>query len=491
MNFLRNILKKKILINILLITLCFFTITDVKAETDYYDGNGNLFRLVFDDTPLRYFVKNDFAIVYDDIVRSKTSAKFTKTNNGNEFVSAYRAEKELYITMYETTESYQQNNNIKYVVNISPDITASTIDYGINWLNKTVFLNAQNLFTNKGRNKKTTNTGIDQLEKAEIASTESSYQDYGWTQEAYGGLLLAVDKEGNVERIVNLTENYYNLMVEIRDNARKNIFYSSTNVYDKNGKILISKDEFNKRIITSNYSLTCDDENAYIYDLHFDITDLKTNDNVVISYNNDSILLNETLTEQKSIFSIENAKTGNYNVKVYDESSELIHENNFNIEIERNINVDYSLGCDEDNPFFYNIYFNIKGLVKNDKVIIKKDNIKIKESLINWDTTGEEIIDIQNAESGKYLIIIYNEDNEEIYQKEFDIIVDQVFFTEDDTAVSLIDKIKEYLKSFKNNLKIFYEGFESIFNSLNFELKAGIFIIITIFIIVYIIKIIL
>lgn len=391
MIFLKNILKKKILINVLLITLCFFGITNVKAETDYYDGNGNLFRLVFDDTPLRYFVKNDFAIVYDDLVRSKAAAKFTKTYNGNELISAYRAENELYITMYETTETYQQNNNIKYVVNIYPDFTGGTAEKAIYWYEKKVWLNTNKLFTYKGRSQYTTNTGIDQIDKVEADyKKESSYMDKGWTQESYGGLLLAVDKEGNVERIINLTENYNSLMVEVRDNARKNIFYSSTNVYNTNEKILYYKEYFDTRIITSNYSLTCDENNPFIYDLHFNISGLKANDKVVITYNDDSIVLNEILTEEKSSFSIENVESGKYNIKVYDESDELIHEN------------------------------------------------------------------------------------------EFDIVVDSITIEDEDDTISLIAKIKDSLNNFRSSLDFLYQGWNTVYNELNREMKTGILVIISI-----------
>lgn len=363
-------MNKKLLIFLSMICI-FFYVDDVKAETDYYDDNGNLFRLVFDNTPLRNFVKNDFAIVYDDIVSSKTAAKFTKTNNGNELVSAYLAENELYITMYETTETYQQNNNIKYVVNIYPDFTGGTAEKGRYWYYKHVWLNTSKLFTYKGRSKYTTNTGLNQIDLVYgNGNKESSYNDKGWTQESYGGLLLAVDKEGNVERIINLTENYNSLMVEVRDNARKNIFYSSTNVYDTNEKILYNKEYFDTRIITSNYSLTCDDENPYIYDLHFDISDLKANDNVVISYNDDSILLNETLTEDKNSFLIENAKTGNYNVKVYDDSGELIHENSFYIKVDSDVQIDVS---DED------ININSDDDVST---ILNKNNIFLNKALV-------------------------------------------------------------------------------------------------------------
>jgi hypothetical protein len=488
------------LINVLLLSLCFFGITDVKAETDYYDDEGNLFRLVFDDTPLRNFVKTDFAIVYDDLdYQGKTIARFDSTSQSGtyQYSAGYAIENELIILIFETSEKWQQTRNEKYIVNVLPDYIGGSNNavYPCIFFDQVIYKDEDNLNKIRAFAKKYTHTkgfGTDLLNFRVDSNTSTNLNGVWRTAVDNYGVLLSVDKNGNWQRLTDLYNTNRTLYSEISGNAEKNVIYSSKDIYSYRTKeLLISKEEFETRTITSNYSLTCHEENPYIYDLHFDINDLKANEKVVITYNDDSIVINETLTEQKNSFSIENAKTGNYNVKVYDENNELIHENDFEIEIERNINIDYSLGCDEDNPFFYNIYFNIKGLVKDDKVVIKKDNIKIKESLINWDTIGEEIIDIQGAESGKYLVIIYNKDNEEIYQKEFDIIVDQIFFTEDDTALTLIDKIKNYLKAFKDNLKIFYEGFESIFNSLNFELKTGIFIIITIFIIVYIIKIVL
>ena len=37
---------------------------EVKAETNYFDENGVMYRLIFDDTSLKNFVKRDFALYY-------------------------------------------------------------------------------------------------------------------------------------------------------------------------------------------------------------------------------------------------------------------------------------------------------------------------------------------------------------------------------------------------------------------------------------------
>ncbi|MBQ2407993.1 MAG: hypothetical protein II309_01050 [Bacilli bacterium] len=398
----------KILKNKLLFIFCFIflMIPNVKAETEYYDDEGNPFRLVFDDTSLKTFVKNDFAIVYDDLVDGKTAAKFTKTNNGNELVSAYDYREELYITIYETTETYQLNNNIKYVVNVHPSATAGTNEYGRHWYWKRLMKDTNKQFTYKGQVATTSTKGLNQLNFSKLGSGGSIYVGNGWTQEAYGGLLLAVDKQGNVERIINLFENYNSLMIDLRDNAINNIFYSSTDVYDSNAyKVIIKKEEFlPKRDIP----------NAY-----------------------------------------------------------------------------YSLGCEENNPFIYNIYFNIENLEINDNVKIYKEDKLLKDIKYVYDPEETEIIMIENAESGYYKIDVVDENNELLYSATFHINVEiGDIFDENDTPVSLLDKIKMYLKGFKNNIKMFYEGFENFFSSLNFELRTGIFIITTIFIIVYIIKII-
>lgn len=374
--FLRLMIMNKKLLIFLSMLCIFFYVDDVKAETDYYDDEGNLFRLVFDDTPLRNFVKNDFAIVYDDVDnRGYTIALFEKSYKGYIQYSGYKIENDLLITIYETTQNYQNTTNIKYVVNITPEMVtanSSSIMLPKNYIDNYVVKLSTGYYTiysSEYRNK-SSGSGLSNL-NLEMASY-SSFKNYniGWTQEPYGGLLLTIDTEGNVQRIFDLNNNYNDLMVEIRDNARKNIFYSSHDIYDENKNLIIQKEEFETRTITSNYSLTCDEDNSYIYDLHFDISNLKANDNVVISYNNNSILLNETLTEEKNSFSIENAKTGNYNIKVYDDSGDLIHENSFYIKVDSDVQIDVS---DED------ININSDDDVST---ILNKNNIFLNKALV-------------------------------------------------------------------------------------------------------------
>lgn len=374
--FLRLMIMNKKLLIFLSMLCIFFYVDDVKAETNYYTDDGYMFRLVFDDTPLRNFVKRDFAFVYDDKDNRKhTIALFEKNYKNYKIYAGYKLENDLLITIYETREAYQNSTNIKYVVNITPELmvgTSSSIMLPKNYNDNYVVLGDDGKYTiYSGTYWSTSNgSGLDFLNLEAASYTRYNNYNVGWTQESYGGVTLIVDTEGNVQRIVNIFDNYNDLVVEIRDYARTNIFYSSHDIYDKNKNLITPKEEFETRNITSNYSLTCDEENPYIYDLNFNISDLKTNDNVVISYNSNSILLNETLTEQKNSFSIENAKTGNYHIKVYDDSGELIHENSFYIKVDSDVQIDVS---DED------ININSDDDVST---ILNKNNIFLNKALV-------------------------------------------------------------------------------------------------------------
>lgn len=190
-----------------------------------------------------------------------------------------------------------------------------------------------------------------------------------------------------------------------------------------------------------------------------------------------------------------------YNVKIIQTNMEVLDSNYNQVEFDeyketkptRNIpTANYSLGCDENNPFIYNIYFNIENLEKNDNVKIYKKDKLLKDIKYVYEPNKTETITIENAETSYYKIDVYDENNELLYSATFHINVEiGDIFDENDTPVTLLDKIKMYLKGFKNNINMFYKGFENFFSSLNFELRTGIFIITTIFIIVYIIKIIL
>lgn len=337
-------MNKKLLIFLTMLCI-FFYVDDVKAETEYYDDEGNPFRLIFDETPLRNFVKNDFALTYNHTNTSnQLLAVISRQDGSYTSWAGYVYTQPLMIQIYETSTEYQNSTNIKYIVNVTPDVTvASSTNYGSrnNFIGNMVTKKNDGYYTIKGKKYKTSIAGLNYLIYGKIGDSGDGIIEYGWTQESYGGLLLTVDTEGNVQRIINVHNNS-SLTTEANNNARKNLIYTSTDVYNNGGSVIIPKEEFETRNITSNYSLTCDEENPYIYDLHFNISDLKTNDNVVISYNDNSILLNETLTEQKNSFFIENAKTGNYNIKVYDDSGELIHENSFYIKVDSDVQIDVS-----------------------------------------------------------------------------------------------------------------------------------------------------
>lgn len=414
MIFLKNILKQKILNKkyLLLFALSFFTL-NISSVNAYYDDDGDYYTLLFENTPLRTFVTRDFALNYkyrdyldstDIAIIESTSASGTYTHR-----KAFDKNKEITKVIYQIPDSLKNTYGYQYVMYVFPDyVTGSknAIDPAI-IENKILIrsVTGQHLVYQKETRIRYRNNYSDaydmlnfdknSLPDSELMIVELS--NTGLSPNGNAVLIIAVKTDGEIEvfsDIQNRTSQRWLYTAMYNNDAStpsKYLIYSSVDVYDLNtGELLVPKEEFEIRSITSNYTLTCDEDNPFIYDLHFNISNLKANDNVVITYNDNSILLNETLNEEKNIFSIENAETGNYNIKVYDENNELIHEN------------------------------------------------------------------------------------------EFDIVVDSITIDNEDDTISLIGKIKDSLNNFRRSLDFLYQGWNTVYNELNHEMKTGILVIISI-----------
>lgn len=384
-------MNKKLLIFLSMICI-FFYVEDVKAETGYYDDDGNYYTLLFENTPLRTFVTRDFALNYKyrDYTDSTDIAIIESTSNSGTYTyrKGFDKNKELLKVIYQIPDNLKNTYGYQYVMYVYPDYATGNrgaivpqilenkklrrLDSGQHVVyqkqtylrNHTLVDDVYNML-NYDINNYEGNISINEITSTGIAPTGNAE------------LIIAVKTDGQIEvfsDLVNRTSQkwLYTAMRKSDGTAPSNyLIYSSVDVYDSNGEnVIIPKEEFEERTITSNYSLTCDEDNPFIYNLHFDISDLKTNDKVVITYNEDSILLNETLTEEKNSFTIENGKTGNYNIKVYDDSGELIHENSFYIKVDSDVQIDVS---DED------ININSDDDVST---ILNKNNIFLNKALV-------------------------------------------------------------------------------------------------------------
>ena len=123
--------NKKKYIKICALTILFMiTISvnaEVKAETNYFDNNGVMYRLIFDDTPLKNFVKRDFALYYDKKdLQNEDIAELTATSKSGTYTysNGFAKNKNLKMVIFETSESWQQNNNSKYIAIVIPDYIA-------------------------------------------------------------------------------------------------------------------------------------------------------------------------------------------------------------------------------------------------------------------------------------------------------------------------------------------------------------------------------
>lgn len=415
MIFLKNILKQKILNKkYLLLFASSFFLMGISSADAYYDDDGNYYTLLFENTPLRTFVTRDFALNYkyrdyldstDIAIIESTSASGTYT-----YRKAFDKNKEITKVIYQIPDSLKNTYGYQYVMYVYPDYVSGSK----NATNPTIIENkilkrsvsGQHLVYQKEtriryRNNYSDaydmlNFDINSLSDSELQIVELS--NTGLSPNGNTVLIIAVKTDGEIEvfsDIQNRTSQkwLHTAMYNSDDSTpSKYLIYSSVDVYDLNtGELLIPKEEFEIRSITSNYTLT----------------------------------------------------------------------------------------CDENNPFIYNIQIMVQKLKNNDNVKIYKDNILIKDDIME-DPEENEYIQINDAESGLYKIEIYDENNELIHENEFDIVVDSITIDNEDDTISLIGKIKDSLNNFRRSLDFLYQGWNTVYNELNREMKTGILVIISI-----------
>ena len=345
MNFLKNSLKQMILNRkyLLIFALSFF-ILNISSVNAYYNEDGREFRLVFENTPLRNFVKRDFAITYQyyDNLKETLIAHFTDTSKSGTYTyeKGFDKREELFIVIYETSQEYQNQYNVKYVAIVEADYVAGNTNsiYPTIYKNKKLVRNLETgkhaLYADRyqdrtGFNPDKLNFDINNSNVLKTLFTSNgAYVDSG-------GLIIKVKTDGEIERINDISNRASHLVTEINNNACKNVIYSSVDIIDRDGNILVEKEEFQARKVTSNYSLGCDEKNPFIYNLYFYLTDLKLNEKIKI-YKDNKLIKEEEVKEELTeyITSIYDALSGTYKIEVYDIENNLIHINEFNLKVD-------------------------------------------------------------------------------------------------------------------------------------------------------------
>ena len=220
-------------------------IVNVSAETDHYDENNVMYRLIFDDTQLKDFVNRDFALYYNaKDMQNKDIAKLTSQSGSYNYSIGFAKEKKLNILIYETSKTWQQNRNEKYIAIILPDYYSGTGTSATIHENVKAVKNDDLGYLFKGdryikfiSNENYLNFNKNEYDRAIL---------YNYLAD-YGGdvvLIIAVDKEGNVSRKNNLYDTDKNLYNEIA-NSTSNLIYSSVDVYNDEGtEIIKPKEDF-------------------------------------------------------------------------------------------------------------------------------------------------------------------------------------------------------------------------------------------------------
>lgn len=345
MNFLKNSLKKKILNRkyLLIFALSFFML-NISSVNAYYNEDGKEFRLVFENTPLRSFVKRDFAITYQfyDNLKETLIAHFTDTSKSGTYTyeKGFDKREDLFVVIYETSQEYQNQYGVKYVAIVEADYVAGNTNaiYPTIYKNKKLVkyldtgkhaLFADRYQDRNGFDPKKLNFNINNSNVLKTLFTSNgAYMDSG-------GLIIKVKTDGEIERVNDIASREPHLVTEINNNACKNVIYSSVDIIDREGNILIEKEEFQSRKVTSNYSLGCDEKNPFIYNLYFYITDLKLNEKIKI-YKDNEIIKTEQVKEELNeyITNIYDAKSGKYKIEIYDIDNNLIHTNEFDLVVD-------------------------------------------------------------------------------------------------------------------------------------------------------------
>lgn len=361
----------KIFALILFCTISLSVNANVKAETNYYDENNVMYRLIFDDTQLKDFVKSDFALYYNEKdLQNEDIAKLTATSKSGTYTYAngFAKNKDLKIIIFETSEAWQQNNNQKYIVYVLPDYVSgnyNSVDARIN----------ENVIVKKGdtykyfwfdgdRYYKDREFGLDKLNFNKNDSNVKMKSGIGLNGiNGNTELLIIVNKDGTIRRWNDLDAYDNNLYLEIRDNARYNLIYSSLDVYNQQGtEIVKPKEDFETRNITYTYEKI---KNNEIYDIEFYVKGLKKGDKIFLgNYDPD----NEKYLQQFNIIS----NTENPNARfIFNDISKnaridiLIKDEKDNILISESVNIDIDIFEDLKNGNINDFFTYVKNFINN------------------------------------------------------------------------------------------------------------------------------
>lgn len=277
---------------ILLFALSFF-ILGISPVNAYYDDNGNEYRLVFEKTPLRNFVNRDFAITYqnNDYLKETIIAKFIDTSKSGTYTynKGFDKREDLFVIIYETSQEYQNQYNVKYVAIVEADFIAGNTNaiYPTIYKNKKLVrdittgkhsLYADRYQDRSGFNPDKLNFNINNSNVlSNLFISNGAYVDSG-------GLIIKVKTDGEIERINDISNRASHLVTEINNNACKNVIYSSVDIIDRDGNILVEKEEFETKI-DSNIQIDVSDEDINI----------NSDDDVSTILNKNNIFFNKSL----------------------------------------------------------------------------------------------------------------------------------------------------------------------------------------------------
>lgn len=323
----------------------------VKAETNYYDDNGVMYRLIFDDTQLKNFVQRDFALYYNEKdMQNKDIAKLQaeRTDGYGTHTIAFAKDKRLNIEIYETTQNWQQSHEEKYIAIILADYMAGT--------KKLETKMYENHTLRKFNNGKYT-------EYADYYRWENNYGENllnfdknnnevkSWLNfhigagSGFNDLVIIVNKDGTIRRITNFNESYNELYAELnyenKNEMRKNLIYSSMDIYNESGtEIIKPKEDFEQRkdvIVEKEIKVNPDESNK----INFKIFNLKKNDKIKIikkdksgNYTENDII-EKTITidlneNQSYLIKDENVKENKiYDIKIYDSKNKIIYQEEY------------------------------------------------------------------------------------------------------------------------------------------------------------------
>ena len=341
--------KKKKYIKIFALSLLFMISisvnAEVKAETNYFDDNDVMYRLIFDDTNLKNFVQRDFALYYNERdMQNEEIAKLTSENNANRYSLGFAKNKELKIVIYKTSEEWQQNNNEKYIVSVIPDYSAGSQDTIYPSINDDIIIK---------KNKENGNYyfmgtrwiwyggfNLNYLNFSKNINGVNSFREATITNlTGNGDLVIIVNKDGTIKRYTDIENNNNSLYQEIQTNAKYNIIYSSIDIYDLGtGQIIRPKDEVRKQIrIEKDIKVNQDESN----EINFKIYNLKKDDKIKIikkdksgNYTENDII-EKTITinlneNQSYLIKDENIKENKiYDIKVYNNKNEEIYSEEY------------------------------------------------------------------------------------------------------------------------------------------------------------------